>query len=171
MSSRADGEPARSREGHATRWTQPRGCQASPSATPIWKHVPVAPDHHIEIAHSFMPALLEAIMNANHANLTPNGRRELRNARLRASKKFVGERLPDLISLRVRLRHRPGAHFFRHGKVSRDIWESDLFRLASLTWAVPISNGFGRRLCYLVWEEHNDKLIGLIAIGDPVFNL
>jgi len=24
---------------------------------------------------------------------------------------------------------------------------------------------------YLVWDEHNGKLIGLIAIGDPVFNL
>jgi hypothetical protein len=57
--------------------------------------------------------------------------------------------------------------FSRHGKVSRDIWESDLFRLASLTWAVPVSNGFGRTLRYLVWDEHNDKLIGLIAIGDP----
>src|SRR5262249_31539967 len=62
-------------------------------------------------------------------------------------------------------------HFSRHGKVSRDIWESDLFRRASLTWAVPVSNGFGRRLRHLVWDEHNDKLIGLIAIGDPVFNL
>lgn len=49
--------------------------------------------------------------------------------------------------------------------------ESDLFRLASLTWSVPVSNGFGRRIRYLVWDKHNDKLIGLIAIGDPVFNL
>jgi hypothetical protein len=44
-------------------------------------------------------------------------------------------------------------------------------RLASLTWAVPVSNGFGRRLRYLVWDRNNNKLIGLIAIGDPVFNL
>lgn len=49
--------------------------------------------------------------------------------------------------------------------------ESDLFRLAALTWSVPVSNGFGRRMRYLVWDEHNEKLIGLIAIGDPVFNL
>ena len=46
----------------------------------------------------------------------------------------------------------------------------DLFRLASLTWSVPVSNGFGRRIRYLVWDEHNGKLIGIIAIGDPVFN-
>lgn len=50
-------------------------------------------------------------------------------------------------------------------------WESDLFRLASLSWSVPVSPGFGRRLRYLVWDESNGKLIGLIAIGDPVFNL
>ena len=43
--------------------------------------------------------------------------------------------------------------------------------LASLTWSVPVSNGFGRRLRYLVWDESNGKLMGLIAIGDPVFNL
>jgi hypothetical protein len=41
----------------------------------------------------------------------------------------------------------------------------------SLTWAVPVSHGFGRRLRYLVWDRHNGKLIGLMAIGDPVFNL
>lgn len=95
-----------------------------------------------------------------------------RNARLKANKKFIAERLPDLIG-----------HFASGSdidparitpvlkRVSSDSWESDLFRLASLTWAVPVSNGFGRRLRYLVWDEHNDKLIGLIAIGDPVFNL
>ena len=31
--------------------------------------------------------------------------------------------------------------------------------------------GFGRRLRYLVWDGNKQKLIGLIAIGDPVFNL
>lgn len=55
--------------------------------------------------------------------------------------------------------------------VESGTWQGDLFRLASLTWAVPVSNGFGRRIRYLVWDEHHDKLIGLIAIGDPVFNL
>jgi hypothetical protein len=56
-------------------------------------------------------------------------------------------------------------------RIKGDTWQSDLFRLASLTWAVPVSHGFGRRLRYLVWDQHNNKLIGLIAIGDPVFNL
>jgi hypothetical protein len=56
-------------------------------------------------------------------------------------------------------------------RISSDTWEGDLFRLAALTWSVPVSNGFGRRVRYLVWDNHNGKLIGIIAIGDPVFNL
>ncbi|TCQ86875.1 MULTISPECIES: Druantia anti-phage system protein DruA [Rahnella] len=56
-------------------------------------------------------------------------------------------------------------------RVSSGTWQGDLFRLAALTWSVPVSNGFGRRLRYLVWDENNGKLMGLIAIGDPVFNL
>ena len=56
-------------------------------------------------------------------------------------------------------------------RVSSDTWQGDLFRLATLTWSVPVSNGFGRRLRYIVWDDSNDKLIGVFAIGDPVFNL
>jgi hypothetical protein len=50
-------------------------------------------------------------------------------------------------------------------------WQSDLFRLATLSWSVPVSAGFGRRLRYLVWDANNGKLMGVIALGDPVFNL
>jgi hypothetical protein len=49
--------------------------------------------------------------------------------------------------------------------------EAKLFRLASLTWSVPVSAGFGRRLRYLVWDQSNGKLIGIFAIGDPVYNM
>ena len=48
--------------------------------------------------------------------------------------------------------------------------ESDLFRLATLTWRVPVSNGYGRRIRYIIWDESNWKILGLFAIGDPVFN-
>lgn len=47
----------------------------------------------------------------------------------------------------------------------------DLFRLASLLWSVPVSRGYGRRLRYLVRDQANNKLIGLIGLCDPVFNL
>jgi hypothetical protein len=49
--------------------------------------------------------------------------------------------------------------------------DSDLFRLASMTWSVPVSVGFGRRLRYLVWDQHHGRLAGIVALGDPVFNL
>lgn len=46
-----------------------------------------------------------------------------------------------------------------------------LFRLATLLWSVPVSRGFGRRMRFLVRDRFNGKLIGLFALGDPVFNL
>ena len=47
----------------------------------------------------------------------------------------------------------------------------DLFRFATLMWSIPVSQGYGRRLRYLVKDRANGKLIGLFALGDPVFNL
>jgi len=55
--------------------------------------------------------------------------------------------------------------------ISSESWQSDLFRLAGLTWAVPVSQGYGRRLRFLVWDDHNGKLIGIMGLCDPVFNL
>ncbi|KUG05277.1 hypothetical protein ASZ90_017350 [hydrocarbon metagenome] len=46
-----------------------------------------------------------------------------------------------------------------------------LFRLATLLWSVPVSKGFGRRMRFLIIDSNNDKLIGIFALGDPVFNL
>jgi hypothetical protein len=95
-----------------------------------------------------------------------------RNDRLAASEKFLTDRLPRL------LKHFASGDEVDPTQISpvlqridSDTWEGDLFRLASLTWSVPVSNGFGRRLRFLVWDQHNGKLIGIIAIGDPVFNL
>lgn len=49
--------------------------------------------------------------------------------------------------------------------------EELLFRYASLHWSIPISSGYGRRLRFLVVDENNGKLIGLIGLGDPVFSI
>ena len=46
-----------------------------------------------------------------------------------------------------------------------------LFRLATTLWSVPVSQGYGRRMRYLVIDRHNEKLIGIFALMDPVFNL
>jgi len=56
-------------------------------------------------------------------------------------------------------------------EVASDTPEADLFRFATLLWSVPVSRGFGRRLRFLVKDRQNGKLIGLFALGDPVFNL
>lgn len=98
--------------------------------------------------------------------------RAQRNAILRENRTFITEQLPKL------------QKYFASGTeinpalikpelelIESRNWQSALFRLAALTWAVPVSHGFGRRLRYLVWDRSNDKLIGLMAIGDPVFNL
>jgi len=50
-------------------------------------------------------------------------------------------------------------------------FKADLFRYATLLWSVPVSAGYGRRMRFLVFDEHNNKLIGLFALGDPVYNL
>jgi hypothetical protein len=49
--------------------------------------------------------------------------------------------------------------------------EAELFRLATTMWSVPVSGGYGRRLRFLVRDRQNGKLIGVFALGDPVFNL
>ena len=56
-------------------------------------------------------------------------------------------------------------------QVTPDSLESRLFRFACLLWSVPVSQGFGRRLRFLVRDRQNGCLIGLFALGDPVFNL
>ena len=49
--------------------------------------------------------------------------------------------------------------------------DGNLFRLSTLLWSIPVSSGYGRRMRYLVRDRQNGKLIGIFAIGDPVFNL
>lgn len=98
--------------------------------------------------------------------------RQQRNEKVSANTEFIAKKLPQLLK------------YFASGadvdpkrikpivqRISSGTWESDLFRLASLTWAVPVSAGFGRRIRYLVWDSSNGKLIGIAAIGDPVYNL
>lgn len=54
--------------------------------------------------------------------------------------------------------------------ISKQTWQSDLFRLASLYWQIPVSDGYGRRMRFLVWDRAHDKLMGIFALGDAVFN-
>ncbi len=46
-------------------------------------------------------------------------------------------------------------------------WQHELFRVARLTWSLPYSKGFGRRLRFLLIDEHNGKLIGILCLQSP----
>lgn len=95
-----------------------------------------------------------------------------RQERLEKNKKFLLEKKDTLIK------------YFAEGKeiepenfspaiypVGSNGLSSNLFRFASLLWSVPVSNGYGRRLRFLVFDECTEKLVGLFALGDPVFNI
>src|ERR1035437_4068875 len=78
-----------------------------------------------------------------------------RTDRLAANQTFLSARLSKLI------KHFASGEDVDPAKISPVLqlissgtWEGDLFRLASLTWSVPVSNGYGRRLRFLVWDEH-----------------
>lgn len=95
-----------------------------------------------------------------------------RDSRLEANRAWIGARAGELIQhfasgadLDV-ARIRPRIEVVRSGT-----WQSNLFRLASYYWRIPISEGYGRRMRFLVWDDHHSKLIGLFALGDAVFNL
>jgi hypothetical protein len=49
--------------------------------------------------------------------------------------------------------------------------QKDIFRLARLTWSIPYSSGYGRRLRYLVWDGTNEKLIGILGLQSPPLSL
>lgn len=46
-------------------------------------------------------------------------------------------------------------------------WHENLFRLARLTWSLPYSRGYGRRLRFLVMDNSNNKLIGIVGMQSP----
>ena len=95
-----------------------------------------------------------------------------RTDRLSTNSDFLSHRAPKLLHYFASGRDiNPAAIQPKLERVYAKTWQADLFRLAALTWSVPVSNGFGRRLRYVIWDAHNEKLLGLIAIGDPVFNL
>lgn len=49
--------------------------------------------------------------------------------------------------------------------------ESDLFRIARGSWSMPFSKGYGRRLRFLVMDQHHQALIGIIGLQSPPADL
>ncbi|MBI4610975.1 MAG: DUF4338 domain-containing protein [Candidatus Rokubacteria bacterium] len=92
--------------------------------------------------------------------------------RLKAERSFIARQCPRLRSFFAEGSEvDPSQVAPRLEMVEVETWQSNLFRLAALTWSVPVSQGYGRRMRFLVWDDSNGKLVGLLALGDPVFNL
>jgi len=154
-------------EFNVTEWTQPVISIATREANLKRKL-----RRHLSSIGFFKSSDGELIFEGEGKDVVRALHRVQREDRLKSNRHFISNKAPGLLG------------FFASGKevdpkkispvierVSSGTKYGDLFRLASLTWSVPVSNGFGRRLRYLVWDESNGKLMGLIAIGDPVFNL
>jgi Druantia protein DruA len=85
---------------------------------------------------------------------------------------MIGNRLPDLVANFANGADvDPGTIEPELVAVEAGTPEADLFRLATLLWSVPVSQGYGRRMRFLIRDHSNASLIGIFALGDPVFNL
>ena len=67
------------------------------------------------------------------------------------------EVFPDCIHPRIELVESPS--------------QADIFRYACLLWSIPVSTGYGRRMRFLIFDEANGKLIGILGLADPVYCL
>ena len=47
----------------------------------------------------------------------------------------------------------------------------DLWAYASSFWSIPVTTGYGRRFRYFVFDQQNEKLIGIVGLADPIIGL
>lgn len=47
----------------------------------------------------------------------------------------------------------------------------DIFRTARFTWSLPYTFGYGRRLCFLIMDQSNNKLMGVLGCQSPTLGL
>ncbi len=109
-----------------------------------------------------------AIATRNGGNLNKDEIREKHNestlARLRESQGWIRDAW------------RKRSQFFADGveispeKISpklvqvRTTEQQDLFRLARLSWSLPYSRGYGRRLRFLIMDDYHGKLMGVLGL-------
>lgn len=108
-------------------------------------------------------------------DLTKEGIRKLyarqRTARLAANTDFLNEWEESLLERFAEGEEVDPAAIDPEVTQVSDDEEAALFKFATLQWSVPVSNGFGRRTRFLVTDRQNGCLIGVFALGDPVYNL
>ena len=49
--------------------------------------------------------------------------------------------------------------------------DSNIFRWIKMHWSIPISAGYGRRLRYIVQNENDKSIMGIIGLDDPIYAL
>ena len=77
-----------------------------------------------------------------------------REERENAKKQFVNAKAHDLICYFANGSDIcPEAITPKLEEIQAGTWQSDLFRLSTLLWSVPVSRGFGRRMRFLVWDN------------------
>lgn len=102
----------------------------------------------------------------------------IRHMYLEERKRFVHER-SDLLQ---RLERRALPFFATGEEISPHVLrprielvetplQADIFRYACLLWSIPVSQGYGRRMRFLIFDEANEKLIGVLGLSDPVYCL
>ena len=94
-----------------------------------------------------------------------------RQERLLSERPFVEEWLPRLSKYFASGRDVDPAAVDPVPLLVQDDEMAALFRVASLYWSIPPSHGYGRRFRIVVLDRSNGKLIGLLGLTDPVFNL
>jgi len=88
-----------------------------------------------------------------------------------------------------RLRERVGRYFAKKGEVDftkikprleliqaekdsrRRRVLREIFQYAKSFWSVPVSEGVGRRMDFILWDWNVKKVMGIFGLSDPVFNL
>ncbi len=49
--------------------------------------------------------------------------------------------------------------------------DARIFRHALSFWSVPVSAGYGRRMRFILWDDANGKVAGILGLSDPVIGL
>lgn len=48
---------------------------------------------------------------------------------------------------------------------------AEMFMVVRALWSMPYNKGYGRRLRFLVWDDHHDAVIGIIGLQSPPADL
>lgn len=110
-------------------------------------------------------------------NLSKQNVKELYEPVLKKKYKAITERYPNWIEILREIvvdpieldptKITPKLKILKRGKSNK---YTDYFNVVQLFWTIPLSAGFGRRIRALVFDEYHNKLMGILALGDPVYS-